>query len=57
MKFIAAGLIALGIFGYALNIVRFCKADFASPFKEEFFRGVGIVTPFGAVIGYIDFEE
>lgn len=56
-RFLALILMLMSIFGYILNIVGFCKADFEAPYKEEVFRTIGILTPLGIVIGYIDFEE
>lgn len=45
--------------GWVNNIYRLvAKDDFASPYKAEVLRVVGIfVAPLGSVLGYITFEE
>jgi hypothetical protein len=47
------------IIGYYLNVYKlFAHNDFASPYKTEVSRIVGIVIPpVGAVLGYINIED
>jgi len=46
-------LILLAVFGYVSNIVKLIGCDFASPYKAEIFRIVGIIMPpVGVIIGY-----
>lgn len=43
--------------GYVLNIVKFVKCDFKAPYKEELIRGIGMVIPYGGIIGYLNIED
>jgi hypothetical protein len=43
--------------GWVKNIVKFTKCDFEAPYKTEVLRGVGIIPPIGAVIGWMTFDE
>ena len=60
---VIGGLIVLGIyfvlgFGYVSNIVKLCYCDFASPYKAEVIRVVGIfMPPVGVVVGYLNLGE
>jgi len=59
MKFL--GLVFLIIYltaavGWCLNLYKLTQLDFASPYKAEVIRIVGI-TPLGAVIGWIKLDE
>lgn len=42
----------LGIIGYIMCIIKFIDCDFAEPFREEVFYGIGVFTPLGAIFGY-----
>lgn len=43
--------------GYVLNIVKFVKYDFEAPYKAELIRGIGMVIPYGGIIGYFHIED
>lgn len=43
--------------GYVLNIVKFVKCDFEAPYKAELIRGIGMVIPYGGIIGYFHIED
>jgi len=46
------------IAGYVKNIARLIDCDFASPYKAEILRGVGVVMPpVGMIMGYCDIED
>jgi hypothetical protein len=47
-------LIALGAIGYVQNIVKLCGCDFASPYKAEVIRIVGLFPVVGAIVGWLD---
>lgn len=55
------GIIALILaptVGYGMNIWAVFHLDFASPYKAEAIRTVGVfVPPVGAIAGYVTFEE
>ena len=51
-------ILILCIIGYVLNVVKFVGCDFASPYKCEAVRVIGIVVPpVGIVTGWIDFGK
>ena len=53
---VALSLAATG--GWIMNIVKLAQCDFASPYKAEMFRIVGVaVPPVGAVLGYMDLGQ
>lgn len=56
---IALTLTVIFLVGWILNVFKFAvDCDFASPYKCEAIRGVGIFVPFvGGVTGYIDIED
>jgi hypothetical protein len=44
--------------GWVTNVVRFVKADFEAPYKNEIVRGIGIpFVPLGVVMGYIHIDD
>lgn len=47
------------VFGYCLNIYKLssCDFDFNKSNKAEIIRGIGVFTPLGSVIGYMDFSN
>ena len=47
------------IIGYCLNIYKLtqCDFDFSKSNKAEIIRTVGIFTPLGAIVGYMDFSN
>ena len=46
------------LFGYITNISKLIKCDFASPYKAEIIRGVGIViVPAGCFLGYVNIKD
>lgn len=50
-------VIIFGIIGYVMNIVKFTRCDFESPYKCELIRGIGIIPPIGAVTGYVTIKD
>ena len=52
-----AAFIFAGAFGWGMNIYKMTQLDFASPYKAEVIRGVGLLPVFGAVIGYMTVGE
>jgi hypothetical protein len=53
------GIIGFVLSSYLLNIYKFAKCDFKSPYRTEVIRGVGIFPiPFiSLVTGYMDIGE
>lgn len=45
------------VLGYILNFIAFIGLDFASPYKAEVIRFVGISSPLGCVLGYISIKD
>lgn len=44
--------------GWVMDIYRFSKCDFRSPYKAEALYGIGIVCPsVGGVFGWIKFKD
>ena len=52
-----AALIFAGAFGWGMNIYKMTQLDFASPYKAEVIRGVGLIPVLGAIIGYMTIGE
>ena len=52
-----AALIFAGIFGWGMNVYKLTQLDFASPYKAEVIRSVGLFPVFGAIIGYMTIGE
>ena len=52
-----AALIFAGAFGWGMNIYKMTQLDFASPYKAEVIRGVGLIPVFGAITGYMTIGE
>ncbi len=57
MFFIIVLFIVVSVGGWCLNVHKLTQCDFASPYKAEFIRCVGIIPPVGAVIGYFDIDD
>ena len=47
----------IAIVGQCMNIYKLCNLDFNAPYKAETIRAIGVFTPIGAVVGYINFDE
>lgn len=45
------------VLGYVMNVVKFVKLDFHKPYKAEVIRGIGLLPPVGAVVGYIHISD
>lgn len=43
--------------GWGLNMYKFVKCDFEAPYKAEILRGIGIIPPIGAIMGWIHIED
>ena len=51
-------LLILAVWGWVFNIVALCHCDFASPYKAEVIRSIGVVvSPVGVVAGYLTIED
>lgn len=51
-------LMALTAYGYAANVYKVFGLDFASPYKAEVIRTVGVfVPPVGVIAGFVTFDE
>lgn len=46
-----------GIFGWGRNIYKLAKCDFEAPYKAEIIRGIGIIPPVGAILGYCNISD
>ena len=45
------------ITGWCMNVYKLVKLDFASPYKSEVIRLIGLVPPVGAIVGYLTIGE
>lgn len=47
------------VFGYGLNIYKFsqCDFEFSKSNKAEIVRTIGVFTPLGSIIGFMDFSN
>jgi len=45
------------IVGEVMCIVKFIRSDFEPSYKRELVYGIGVVTGFGAIIGYLDIPD
>ena len=43
--------------GWFINLVKLSKLDFKAPYKAETLRGIGLIPPMGAVIGWMHIED
>lgn len=51
-------LVALAGVGWCMNVWKLCHDDFASPYKAEVVRTIGIfIPPVGSITGYVAFDE
>lgn len=57
ISIIYIALIIAGITGEVKCIIKFCQCDFKPSYKAEIIYGLGVVTGFGAVIGYMDIKD
>lgn len=58
LGFIVILIVALGLIGWIMNIVKFAEGPFQAPYKVEILRAIGIpVAPMGAIEGYIHINE
>lgn len=49
-------VVALGT-GWIINCVKFARLDFKAPVKAEIIRGIGLLPPVGAVVGWITIDD
>lgn len=58
---IATGLLIIiylfGAIGWILNLASFIKLDFQAPYKAEVFRGIGVISPVGSIVGYFNIKD
>lgn len=51
-------LYGLALLGWIMNVVQLIQCDFASPYKAEVLRIIGIlIPPIGSVLGYIPIND
>ena len=59
-KCVAGLFILLWVFaglGWILNLITCIGLDFKSPYKVEVIRGIGVISPIGSILGYIDIKD
>jgi len=49
--------VGLALTGWIKNVIKLSECDFESPYKTEVIRGIGIIPPVGAIIGWMDIGE
>ncbi len=49
-------MVCLGI-GWVMNCYKFTQLDFQRPIRAEILRGIGIIPPIGAVLGWIHIND
>jgi hypothetical protein len=49
-------IILLGV-GEIKCIIKFAESDFEAPYKAEIIYGVGMITGFGSIIGWMDIHD
>ena len=54
--FVVLIILALGT-GWVVNCVKFARLDFEAPYKAEILRGIGIIPPIGAVMGWVPISD
>ncbi len=52
--FIGLALGVLSLIGYIKNIIHLLNCDFEPSYKAEVFYTIGLFSPLGCIIGYID---
>lgn len=59
IELLAVIIILFGILGYGLNIYKLtqCDFDFDKSNKAEIIRTVGVFTPLGSIVGFMDFSN
>lgn len=50
-------VVVLAFIGYFRCIYNFIDSDFEPSYKREIVYGIGIVTPLGTIIGWLDIED
>lgn len=45
------------IIGWGKNIIKLFKADFEAPYKNEIIRTIGVFTPLGCIVGFMDIND
>ena len=50
-------IVAVFFAGWVQCVVKFIQCDFEPSYKAEVIYGVGIATPVGGVVGWMDFGE
>lgn len=53
-KIIPSLILITFILGYILGIVKFVRCDFDAPYKAEVLYGIGIVTGYNVILGWIN---
>lgn len=47
-------LFIFGVTGWIMNIVKLTECDFEKPYKAEVIHVLGVVSPIGAVTGWLN---
>ena len=50
-------IIVICLLGWGKSIVKLCQCDFQPDYKAEIIYTIGVTTPAGVVIGWMDFGE
>lgn len=50
-------LICLPTYGWIKNLIELTKLDFKEPYKAEVLRTVGVSTPLGCILGFINIKD
>lgn len=43
--------------GWGLNLYKLCGLDFKAPYKAEAIRVIGVFTPIGGIVGYLELKD
>jgi len=42
--------------GWSVNLYKLVTCDFEAPYKAEIIRGIGLIPPVGAIVGWMDID-
>lgn len=54
ISFVIGGILLIG---WIINLAGFFGLNFESPYRAEAIRGIGVFTPIGSILGYIDIND
>lgn len=54
-KLLIINLIIFGIVatGWIMNLIKLTRCDFEAPYKAEVIHGLGLISPIGAITGWL----